>query len=223
MKEFSMADPQSQTAFPVARAGYPFLYAAAFATAVFALLDITGVALIGLLATVSIALFFRDPDRMVPAEEALVVAPADGKVVAVERVEDSPFYEGPCTKVGIFMSVFNVHINRVPHEGRVTALSHRPGRFLAANRADASLANEHNAMTLETKDGQKVAVVQIAGWVARRIICSVVEGEAVNRGQRFGLICFGSRVDLYLPPSAMVEVAAGARVKGGASIIGRMA
>ena len=126
MKEYSMADPPSRTAFPVARAGYPFLYASTFATAVFALLDITAVALLGLLATVSIALFFRDPDRMVPAEDALVVAPADGKVVAIERVDDSPFYEGSCTKVGIFMSVFNVHINRIPHEGTVTSVQRLP-------------------------------------------------------------------------------------------------
>lgn len=223
MRNYSMGDPPGQTAFPVARAGYPLIYGAAFATAVFSLLQMPVWALTGLLCTVCICLFFRDPDRLIPADENLVVSPADGRVVSVGRVENSPFYEGPCTRIGIFMSVFNVHINRIPHEGRIVAVTHRPGRFRAANREDASLVNEHNAVVLETDDGRRISFVQIAGWIARRIICSLQVGDRVARGQRFGLICFGSRVDVYLPEDARVEVKTGARVRGGSSILGRLA
>ena len=221
MRNFSIVDPPSQTAFPLAKAGYAFVYAAAFATAVFALLGMKVAALTGLVTTLCICGFFRDPDRVIPTGDGVVVSPADGKVVSVGRVENSPFYEGPCTKIGIFMSVFNVHVNRVPHEGRIEKIIYHPGRFQPASRESASIQNEHNAVSLKTGSGQSVCFVQIAGLIARRIICSVQVDQNVLRGQRFGLICFGSRVDVYLPEDILVEVAAGNRVKSGTSILGR--
>ena len=221
MQNFSRVDPPSQTAFPLAKAGYPFIYATAFATAVFALLGMAAAALAGLVITLCICGFFRDPDRVIPTGDGVVVSPADGKVVSVGRVENSPFYDGPCTRIGIFMSVFNVHVNRVPHEGRIEKITYHPGRFQPANRESASTQNEHNAVSLETEGGQRVCFVQIAGLIARRIICSVQAGQNMLRGQRFGLICFGSRVDVYLPEDTQVEVAVGNRVKGGTSVLGR--
>ncbi len=220
MDDYFRADAPSRTAFPMARAGYPFLYAAAFATAVLALLGMKAAALAGLLASFCICGFFRDPDRVVPAGAGVVVSPADGRVVSVGRVESTPFFDGACTRVGIFMSVFDVHVNRIPHEGRIRSIAYRPGRFQRANLESASTRNEHSAVTLQTAGGHDICFVQIAGLIARRIISWLQVDQSVGRGERFGLICFGSRVDVYLPADTRVEVAPGSRVKGGTSILG---
>ena len=135
-------------------------------------------------------------------------------------VDNSRFFEGTCTKTSIFMSVFNVHVNRVPHEGVVKKISYYPGKFFLANLDKASLENEHNAVYLETIDGEKICVVQVAGLIARRIICKVQEGDRVYRGQRFGMICFGSRLDVYLPTDSKLNVVVGDRVKAGISVLG---
>jgi len=222
MDKFSWSDPPTQTAFPVAKPGYPFIFASAFVTAVFALLEVTFLALVGLIATFFIAYFFRDPDRVIPSTEGSVVAPADGKVIAVETSKDNPYYEGDCKKVSIFMSVFNVHVNRIPFEGEVKKINYYPGKFIAANRDKASSDNERNAVFIETDDGKKITAVQIAGLVARRIICKIQEGDAVVRGQRFGIICFGSRVDVYLPPDSELKVAVGDVVMAGTSVLGEL-
>ena len=222
MQDFSRVEPPSQTAFPMARAGLPFLYAAAFATAIFALLGMKAAALAGLLAAFCVCGFFRDPDRVVPVGSQILVSPADGRVVSVERLTSTPFYQGPCIRIGIFMSVFNVHVNRVPHEGRIVDIRYHTGRFLPANRGKASTQNEHNAILLETEAGLIICFVQIAGLIARRIICSLQNGQHVLRGQRCGLICFGSRVDVYLPEGSQVIVVTGSRVKGGTSVLGHL-
>jgi phosphatidylserine decarboxylase len=222
MEKYSWVEKPSQTAFPIARAGYPFIAAGAFVTAVLALLEIGVAALLGLLATFFVAYFFRDPDRVVPNDSHVLVAPADGKVIAVEALDANPFYDGHCQRVSIFMSVFNVHVNRIPYEGQVRKIVYHPGKFIAANRDKASDDNERNALFIETPNGQPMTTVQIAGLVARRIICTVREGETVRKGQRCGIICFGSRVDLYLPPEATISVSTGEMVKGGTSILGRL-
>jgi phosphatidylserine decarboxylase len=220
MREFSWSDPPSSVVFAVARAGYPFIFAAAFATAVFALLGMRVPALIGLAATFCICCFFRDPDRVIPNYPGAVVSPADGKVVFAGPVDNSRFIQGPCIKISIFMSLFNVHVNRIPHEGRVKAVDYYPGKFFSANLDKASKDNEHNAVFVETKDGKTICTVQIAGLIARRIICTIQKGEDVARGKRFGLICFGSRLDVYLPSDTRLNVEVGNTVKAGTSVLG---
>jgi phosphatidylserine decarboxylase len=220
MNKYEWSDEPGKTAFPVARAGYPFIFAAMFATAVFALLELTLPALIGLLVTFSICLFFRDPDRIIPTDQNAIVSPADGKVVFAGHVENSPCVDGPCIKISIFMSVFNVHINRVPHEGIVKNIIYNPGKFFNAAFDKSSKDNERNAVVVETTDGKIICFVQIAGLIARRIICNIQPGDQVKRGQRMGLICFGSRVDVYLPPQSLLNVATGNKVKGGSTILG---
>jgi phosphatidylserine decarboxylase len=223
MRQFTWADPPGYTAYPIARPGYPFIGAAAFATAVFALLGLTAASLVGLLATGAICAFFRDPDRVIPTDSGAVVSPADGKVILCEPVADSDFYSGPALKISIFMTVFDVHVNRVCREGSVQKVAYFPGKFFSANLDKASRENEHNAVYLETAAGQRVTIVQIAGLIARRIICRVQAGDAVQRGQRFGMICFGSRLDVYLPADTRPAVARGDKVRAGASVLGYLA
>ncbi|MFC1798674.1 phosphatidylserine decarboxylase family protein [Thermodesulfobacteriota bacterium] len=220
MSDYFRPEKQRPVAFPIARAGYPFIYASAFTTGVFALLGLTVPALLGLLVTLFVCYFFRDPDRIVPRMDGTVVSPADGKIIFVETIEDDRFYKGTCIKISIFMSVFNVHINRIPHEGEIKKIEYFPGKFFAANLDKASKDNEHNAIFIETEAGRKLCMVQIAGLIARRIICTVQTGDNVIRGQRFGLICFGSRVDIYLPEDSDLSVSVGDRVTAGASILG---
>ena len=222
MDKYSWSDPPSSTAFPVARAGYLFIISSAFATVVFALLEITALSLLGIIITICVALFFRDPDRVIPMKLGLFVSPADGKVIEARVVERNPFYEDSALKISIFMSVFNVHINRIPCEGKITKIEYHPGKFFAANLDKASKDNEHNAVFLETPDKKTVCAVQIAGLIARRIICYLKEGDPVIRGQRLGLICFGSRVDLYLPPDTRLIAAVGDKVKAGTSVLGEL-
>lgn len=223
MSRFEWVDPPSQTAFPIARPGYPFIGAAAFVTMVFAIIGLKLPALAGLLICAGICGFFRDPDRVIPIDDGVVVSPADGRVLSVETIDDKRFYGGACTKVSIFMSVFNVHVNRVPFSGRVDAIKYHPGKFFSANLDKASAENEHNAVKIVTDDGQDVWVVQIAGLIARRIISGLQVGHTVTRGQRFGMICFGSRLDVYLPTSYRIDVDPGQKVQAGASTIGHAA
>lgn len=222
MKKFVWSDPPGQTAFPVAKAGYPFIFAAAFATAVFALLGLVAPALFGLFVTLCICCFFRDPDRVTPNTEGGVVSPADGKVIFVDKVDENPFMDGPSIKISVFMTVFNVHVNRIPFSGTVTNVIYHPGKFFSANLDKASKDNEHNAVIVETPHGERLCFVQIAGLIARRIICYVKDGDPVARGQRFGLICFGSRLDIYLPASATPSVKIGDKVRAGISLLGHL-
>jgi phosphatidylserine decarboxylase len=220
MKEFIWPDKPNPTALPVARPGLPIILGCAFTTAVLALLGLTVPTLFVLAITFFVVYFFRDPDRIVPNAAATVVSPADGKVIAVETVDESPFYEGGCKKISVFMSVFNVHVNRIPYEGTVKKILYHPGKFIAANRNKASSDNERNAIFLETDEGSHITVVQIAGLIARRIICTVEPEQSVRRGQRLGMICFGSRVELFVPPETEIGVAVGEHVKAGVTIMG---
>jgi phosphatidylserine decarboxylase len=221
MEKHSLPEAGGQTAFPVARAGYPLIFSAAFVTLIFALLGMTILTLLGLVITFCFCGFFRDPDRAIPNQPGGIVSPADGKVILVGNVDRTSFYEGNCKKISIFMSVLNVHVNRIPFDGIIREVRYYPGKFFAANLNKASLQNEHNAVFLETEDGQRLCVVQVAGLIARRIICKVQPGDNMARGQRFGLICFGSRLDVYLPEDVEIKVAVGDKIKAGASIIGQ--
>ncbi len=220
MNKYTWIDPPGQSAFPIARPGYPFIFGAGFVTAVLAVLGFKITALIGLGVTVFICYFFRDPDRVIPAVDDAVVSPADGKVVVVDHVAGNPFSDQPCLKISVFMSVFNVHVNRIPYKGKVTGIRYFPGKFFNASLDKASKDNEQNAVQLETEKSGTICFVQIAGLVARRIICNIREGDALVRGQRFGMICFGSRLDIYLPENAEPNVAVGDKVQAGTSIVG---
>lgn len=207
---------------PVIREGWPFVaIAAAFAAAGFAA---AGPWLgVPLLALAGFALnFFRNPRRDVPADAGAVVAPADGVVCEVADEASPRLLDGPARRLSIFMNVFDVHVNRSPIGGAVREVVYNPGRFLAANVPKASLENEQNALVLESAGGRRVLLVQIAGLVARRIVNYARPGDRLARGQRFGLIRFGSRVDVYLPDDAEVAVALGQRVVGGETIIARL-
>jgi len=206
----------------IAREGWPFLGGA---VAVAVLVGATlggGWSLPFWLAALFVLQFFRDPPRDVPEDPAAVVSPADGRVVAVERARD-PWLERDALKISVFMNVFNVHSNRSPVDGTVRQRWYHPGSFLNAALDKASLQNERNALWLRTRGGADVTCVQIAGLVARRILCYVGAGAELSRGERFGFIRFGSRVDLYLPGDAQPIAAIGDKVYAAESVLARLA
>lgn len=202
---------------PVHPEGFPFIALFGMLSLVFSRICRWIAAAFALLAGFS-AYFFRDPERAIPSGEGVIVSPADGRVVGIETVDRVPFLDGPAQRISIFLSIFDVHINRAPIEGKVTWRQYNPGRFLPANVPKASLDNEQNSIGIED-GGYKVMVRQIAGIIARRIVCWVDPGQTVARGERFGLIRFGSRTDLFLPLSAKVAVTVGQKVQGGSTII----
>ena len=176
-----------------------------------------------LVVAAAVLLFFRDPERRIPEGEGLVVSPADGRVVEIApSAEEEKGEGGPRVRVSIFLSLFNVHINRAPVAGKVTGIRYRPGQFLAAYRSLASIRNEQNRLDLAC-GSRRLTVVQIAGVIARRIVCRARVGDHLRRGERIGLIQFGSRVDLFLPATVELRVQVGDRVQGGSSILGRLA
>lgn len=207
--------------FPIAHEGYG-LIAAAVAAAL-ALWWLTGPAggMLGAVLLGFVLNFFRDPERHIPSAPDLIVAPADGRVIKVARVFDDRFLHGEATLVSIFMSPLNVHVNRVPITGRVIDVRYNHGKYFRAFADKASLDNEQNAVVMEDQGGRRLCFVQIAGFLARRIVCYLNPGMPAQRGQRFGMIKFGSRADLYLPLQAEVAVTVGTRVFGGTSIIAR--
>jgi phosphatidylserine decarboxylase len=172
------------------------------------------------LFTLFVLYFFRDPERSIPPEEGAIISPADGKVIHVEPCREERFLKSPAVKISVFMSLFNVHVNRIPLSGSIADSSYFPGKFFRANLDKASSANEQNALLIETAGGARILTVQIAGIIARRIVCWVKKGDRVARGQRFGLIRFGSRLDIYLPPDIQVQARVGQRVYGGQTILG---
>ncbi len=161
--------------------------------------------------------FFRDPERVIPGEAGAVVSPADGRVVVVTEEENAG---RPGKRISIFLAIWNVHVNRAPAAGTITKMEHRPGKFLAAMREQASLENEQNVFTLATEAGEMV-FKQIAGWIARRVVSWKKVGDTVARGERIGLVRFGSRVDVWVPKEAEILVKLGENVKGGSSVLAR--
>ena len=203
------------------RRGYPWILGLGVASLVFGLLDLRAAALPLLGLALFSAWFFRDPERVAPVGDGLVLAPADGRVVAVETgVRRESLFPGPLSRVSIFMSPLDVHVNRVPLSGRVLEVRHQRGKFRAAFSPEASDVNERNAVVIEDRQGRRVVLVQVAGMLARRIFCSLEGGEEVTGGQRYGMIAFGSRLDLYHPPQLVLRVGVGERVKAGETVIG---
>lgn len=207
---------------PVAQEGYPFIGLFAFVTLVFALLGWGIPAVVLLALTLFTVYFFRNPERNAPLGDDLVVAPADGEVIFVGEVEETRYFDGPVQKISIFMSVFNVHVNRVPLSGKVVDMFYRRGEFFNASLDKASDQNEQAGILLEDAKGRRILFVQIAGLIARRIVTYPVVGDLIKVGQRYGLIRFGSRVDVYLPLSCELEVALGDKTIAGESILGRL-
>jgi len=206
--------------WPVAKEGLPFLVPSALLTIFLGGMGWKVLMSLGILLTLFIAFFFRNPKRKIPSLQNIILSPADGRIVHVGECEEDRFLREKALKVSIFMSLFNVHINRAPAAGKVLERSYHPGRFLVASVDKASLLNEQNAFVLETEDQFKILLIQIAGFVARRIVCYAKAGDTLRKGEIFGLIRFGSRIDLYLPTEVKPVVRVGQHVKGGESIIG---
>jgi phosphatidylserine decarboxylase len=205
----------------IAKEGYRLIAAAAVVAAGALLM---GWLLLGsflVVLALAIAAFFRDPERIIPEGQGLIVAPADGKVVSIVNLKDAPAMANASTRISIFLSPLDVHINRMPVTGTIEAVRYQRGKFMAAYRDEASAQNEQNALKIIVREGQRLGVVQIAGVLARRIVCYPKRGDKLNRGDRFGLIMFGSRTDTYLPAGCDVSVVEGQRVKGGETILGR--
>ena len=218
----------------VAPEGHPFilgcLLVTAFASIIFFWYGKTGtspyisfsfltVAVVSLLLTGFMVFFFRDPDRTIPAGRGVVVAPADGKVIVVRNAYEDTLLKTDTKQVSIFMSPLDVHVNRAPCDGEVRAVHYNPGKYMAAYREEASLENEHISMVLETEWG-RVLVRQVAGFVARRAVCRASTGDFLKRGQRYGIIKFSSRLDIFLPKDCTIKVKHGEKVKAGETIIG---
>lgn len=204
----------------IAREGWPFL-AVALVVSITVSWFSSWWSLPFWLATLFVLQFFRDPARRVPADPGLVCAPADGRIVMVEKTED-PFANRPALKISVFMNVFNVHSNRAPVDGEVTDVDYHQGGFFNAALDKASLENERNVLQIRMDDGSELTCVQIAGLVARRILCYAKPGDRLVKGERFGFIRFGSRVDLYLTPQARARVTVGDKVYAGETVLAEL-
>ena len=205
---------------PIAKEGYPFIALAALFTLVAALLGCPRTALLLSLVTLFVVYFFRDPERIIADhDDKTILCPADGRVIGVDRLDESPFISGKTVRISVFMNVFNVHVNRALCAGQVEKILYKPGMFYAADNKRAALENESCATVLRAASGHQVAMVQIAGLIARRIVCWLQPGDTVKTGERFGLIRFGSRVDVYLPDNSQVTVFPGRKVKAGETVL----
>ena len=216
-----MNESRINNKWPLAKEGLPFVLISWALTLIFLFLGLFFVFVLTAMISLFIIFFFRDPDRRNNVEQNAVLTPADGKILEVRHFHDkgTPLGE-PAVKVSIFMSVFNVHVNRIPIGGNIKKIAYHSGKFFSANLDKASKHNENNMITLKTHDSHKVVFIQIAGLIARRIACWVKEGESVATGQRFGLIRFGSRLEVYLPVDSQIVVNLNQKVKAGETIIG---
>lgn len=199
----------------IAREGYPFIFVAVLLALVTFAVGWKWAGLALTLFALAFVGFFRDPERIPPEGEDLILSPADGRVVGIRQSGE----EG--TQVSIFLSPLDVHVNRAPVKGKVEDVRYQKGSFFAAYKDEASWSNEQNSLSVVDPKGRSLRVVQIAGVLARRIVCYVKRGDGLERGQRLGLIMFGSRVDLFLPPGSKIDVVEGQKVRGGETILGR--
>jgi phosphatidylserine decarboxylase len=201
----------------IAREGWPFL-GGAFALAILVTLFSTAWSIPFWVIALFILQFFRDPARSVPRQENAVISPADGRIVVVEKSQD-PYAGREALKISVFMNVFNVHSNRAPVNGKIERVQYFPGKFVNADLDKASVENERNALVIKADNGETVTCVQVAGLIARRILCYVKAGDMLNKGQRYGFIRFGSRVDVYLPVTAKPKVTVGDKVSATETIL----
>jgi phosphatidylserine decarboxylase len=201
--------------------GYPFIAVFGLVTIAAAYFGGVFYALLPFILTLFMLYFFRDPERVAPADKDVFVSPADGKIILIRDVHEPKYLHADVKEVSIFMSPMNVHVNRAPCDGKVKTVHHNKGRFVAAYKDEASVSNENIEMVLETKYGG-VLVRQVAGFVARRAVCRKRENDILKRGERYGVIKFSSRVDLYIPGNAKIRTKLGDIVKAGETIIAEM-
>jgi phosphatidylserine decarboxylase len=206
----------------IAREGIPFILPLGGATLLAFVAGFRGISLAFLVLTLFVVWFFRNPERKTPEKKGLVISPADGRVIRIEETTSEELPGRTFRKISIFMNVFNVHVNRIPCSGKVVFIRYREGKFLSANLDKASKLNERNTVMLQTADGQEILTVQIAGLIARRIVCWHKEGMSVQKGERFGLIRFGSRVEVFLPLDSTILVRVGEKVRAGETPIGEL-
>ncbi len=221
----SIVNSITKTLVPIHREGWRFIAIFAAVTLVLFWLGWNVLAWVGVVATLWCVYFFRDPERVTPLRDGLVISPADGRISAIEKVIPPPelaLDREPTTRISVFMNVFDVHVNRSPVDARIEKITYIPGTFLNAELDKASEDNERQALTLELADGRMLGVVQIAGLIARRIVKFVNEGDRLGAGQRFGLIRFGSRVDVYLPKGVNPLVAVGQLALAGETVLADM-
>ena len=204
----------------IAHEGIPFILLSLVLTVLAAFFGIVWLAVIFGILTVFIVSFFRNPERSYKPQDKLVISPADGKILKIEDVAVEGTIAGGFKKISIFMNVFNVHVNRAPYAGKIEKIQYHKGKFLSANLDKASAENERNEVLIRTEDKRAVWVVQIAGLIARRIVCWTSEGADIQKGERFGLIRFGSRVEVFLPPDSTVVVRPGDKVRAGQTPLG---
>ena len=220
-RAFELDNSRINNRLPIAKEGFPFIGIGGGLTLLFLFLGYSFWFVLGLLITFFILFFFRDPERKQPAIPNAVLSPADGRILEIERIDNTGNALGqPALKISIFMSVFNVHVNRIPMGGSIEQIDYHAGKFFSANLDKASEQNENNRVTLRAPDSRKIVVIQIAGLIARRIVCWVSPGDHVERGQRFGLIRFGSRLEVFLPGDARITAKKGHKVTAGETIIG---
>jgi len=206
---------------PVASEGWPFIIPLAVVTVLCFLLGWKSPAWVLLVLTLFVLFFFRDPERTVPEGRGVVVSPADGRVIVIKDIFEPTYLKQDVKQISIFLSVFNVHVNRSPAEGTVELVKYNPGKFHVASVDKASLDNEQTAMVVASGQN-RILVKQIAGLIARRIVCYAKAGETLERGERYGLIRFGSRVDIFIPKNADIKVRLGDRIKGARDVIAVM-
>lgn len=204
----------------IVREGLPFIIPLGVFTAILAFIGFKGSAFVFFIATVFVAWFFRNPERNTPVDAKAVISPADGEVIKIEESMENDLLKAPAKKISIFMNVLNVHVNRIPYSGKIMRIHYDKGSFFSANLDKASNLNEKNSILIRTDDGKEILTVQIAGLIARRIECWVKEGMDMLKGERFGLIRFGSRLEVFLPSESIISVRVGDKVKAGETQIG---
>ena len=204
----------------IAHEGYPFIIFSLVVTVFVAFFGISWLIILFAFITFFIIWFFRNPERYFQEEEKVLISPADGKVIKIEDVEINGTVSGRFKKISIFMNVFNVHVNRAVYSGKIETINYLEGKFFSANLDKASLDNERNEIMIRSEDGHSIWMVQIAGLIARRIVCWVNVGTTIKKGERFGLIRFGSRVDVYLPEDSQISVKLRDNVKAGQTVLG---
>ena len=204
----------------IATEGFPFIILSLLFTGLAAFFGVAWLAIVLAFLTVFIISFFRNPERSFQDEAKLVICPADGKIIKIEDVDVQGAITGRFKKISIFMNVFNVHVNRAPYDGTIEKICYHPGKFLSANLDKASAENERNELLIRAQDGRAIWVVQIAGLVARRIVCWTREGATIKKGERFGLIRFGSRVEVFLPADSRMVANLNDKVRAGQTPLG---
>ncbi|MBM4137235.1 MAG: phosphatidylserine decarboxylase family protein [Nitrospira sp.] len=212
----------------IAPEGYPFIFGSLIITLLVLVYFISNISYFSLLTscffvglTIFMVFFFRDPERNILEGKGIFVSPADGKVILIKDVYEKDYLQSGAKEISIFMSPLDVHVNRAPCDGKVTAVKYSPGRFMAAYKDDASIKNENIVVVIDGKDG-KILVRQVAGFIARRAVCRVKVGDTLRRGERYGMIKFSSRLDVYLPKDTRIKVKLGDKVKAGETIIGEL-